>query len=73
VGRMNALVLRTAGDPNVLAVADEFERRRRGVGGFGFIGTCCCVVVILIIVGIVLLVQRRRRPGPPPPGQYPPS
>jgi hypothetical protein len=64
---MKELALLHAQD--VLAIADEVERRRRSYGGYG-IGSCCCLFVIIVIVVAVVLIQRRRRPNPPPP---PPS
>jgi hypothetical protein len=61
---MKELALVHASD--VLAIADEVERRRRSYGGYG-IGSCCCLFVIIVIVVVVLLLQRRRRQAPPPP------
>jgi hypothetical protein len=52
--------------PDVLAIADEIERRRRSYGSYG-IGSCCCLLVIIVIVVVVVLLQRRRRQTPPPP------
>ncbi|EWM67687.1 MULTISPECIES: hypothetical protein [Micromonospora] len=39
--------------------------RRRGRGGFGFLGLLCCLVVVGGIVLLVLLLTRGRRNRPP--------
>lgn len=42
-------------------VAEEFRRRPRGFGFFGFASLCCLLVVVLIVGGIFLLVRGRSR------------
>ena len=39
--------------------------RRRGRGGFGFLGLLCCLVVVGGIVLLVVLLTRNRRNRPP--------
>jgi hypothetical protein len=48
--------------PTLVAVGAEVERRRRGIGGLGFLAALCCIVPLVIIVLVVVLIMRRRRP-----------
>lgn len=52
-----------------VAIEAAKYRRRRGVGGFGFIpgvgALCCLFVVAVVVLAIVLIARGRRRRRPP--------